>query len=163
MIRRVGEIYAGLFPGNPYEYFFLDGYYEQQYREDARFGRVVAVFSGLAAFVAGLGLFGMSSYMALRRRREIGIRKVLGASVFGIFRLFGRDFAVLLALSLLPAWPLTILGIRRWLSSFADRMGFDAGLFLAPLGVIALITALTLSLNIVRAARADPIESIARE
>jgi putative ABC transport system permease protein len=162
-VRFVAAAYGRTFPGNPVEYFFLDDYYNQQYRADERFGQTIGVFSLLAVFVTSLGIFGISSFMALQRTREIGIRKVLGASTPGILLLLARDFVVLVGLSLFVAWPLTLWGIRKWLDSFAYRMGLDAPLFLAPLALVSAITALTITSNVLRAALADPVDAIKHE
>lgn len=162
-IALVGKAYAKFFPDNPYEYFFLDDYFDQQYKADELFGRVIGTFALLALFVTGLGIFGMSAFMALQRTKEIGIRKVVGATVPSILRLLAWDFLLLILFSLVIAWPLTYWGIRKWLDSFAQRMPLDLLLFLFPLVVIAGITALTISSHIVKAARANPVDAIKHE
>ena len=144
-IAYIGEKYAQFFPENPYEYFFLDDYFDQQYKEDELFGRVIGIFSLLAIFVTGLGIFGMSAFLALQRTKEIGIRKVLGATTSSILRLLAWDFMLLILISLFIAWPLAYWGIQRWLDSFAHRMSLNAALFLVPLVIIVMITALTIS------------------
>jgi putative ABC transport system permease protein len=162
-ISLVGEKYAQFFPENPYEYFFLDDYYNQQYKGDELFGRVIGIFSLLALFVTGLGIFGMSAFLALQRTKEIGIRKVLGATTTGILRLLSWDFLGLILVSLAIAGPLSLWGIQNWLNSFARRMPLHALLFLAPLAIIVVITALATSSHIVRAASADPVNAIKHE
>ena len=145
------------------EYFFLDDYFNQQYQADELFGKVMGIFSFLAIFVTSLGIFGMSSFMALQRIKEIGIRKVLGATTANILKLLAVDFLVLLGISLLIAWPLTYWGIRQWLNTFAYRMTGSGMLFLAPLVIVAVITAVTISSNILRAAHTNPVDSIKQE
>jgi putative ABC transport system permease protein len=162
-VALVGKLYAQLFPENPYEYFFLDDYFDKQYRADELFGRVVGIFAVLAILVTGLGIFGMSAFLALQRTKEIGIRKVLGATTSSILRLLAWDFLVLVFVSLLIAWPLAYWGIQKWLDSFALRMSVDAMLFLAPLAIIFVITALTISSHVVKAATADPVIAIKHE
>jgi putative ABC transport system permease protein len=162
-IRRVGETYRKLFPGNPFEFVFLDDYYDEQYRDDIAFGRVVVLFSGLAVLITALGVFGMSSFQSLQRTKEIGIRKVLGASTAGILRLLGKDFLSLAGISLVLAWPLTFWGVGRWLRSFAWRMEIDAWLFLAPVLLVSAVTAATMSVHSLRAALSDPVAAIAHE
>jgi putative ABC transport system permease protein len=159
----VGEEYARFFPENPYEYFFLDDYFSQQYKADELFGRVIGIFSLLALFVTGLGIFGMSAFLALQRTKEIGIRKVLGATTSSILRLLAWDFLVLILISIFIAWPLTYWGIQQWLNTFAQRMPLHALLFLAPLVIIIVITTLTISSHIVKAASADPVDAIKHE
>ena len=142
---------------------FLDDYFKQQYKADELFGRVIGIFALLALFVTGLGIFGMSAFLALQRTKEIGIRKVLGATTPSILRLLAWDFLVLIFISLLIAWPLTYWGIQQWLDSFARRMSLDVLLFLAPLVIIVVITTLTISSHIMKAALADPVDAIKHE
>ncbi len=149
-IALIGRQYADLFPESPFEYFFLDDYYNQQYQGDELFGRVSGIFSLLAIFVTSLGIFGMSASMALQRTKEIGIRKVLGATTTGIVRLLASDFLTLIAISLFIAWPLIYWGIQRWLNTFARRMPLNGMLFLAPLIIVIMVTALTISSNVLK-------------
>ena len=151
------------FPENPYEYFFLDDYFEQQYKGDELFGRVIGIFALLALFVTGLGIFGMSAFLALQRTKEIGIRKVLGATTSRILRLLAWDFLMLVLISLFAAWPVTYWGIHMWLNTFAHRMSLGIQLFLIPLVIIVMITAVTISAHIIRAASADPVDAIKHE
>ena len=163
IVRFVERLYKQMFPGNPYEYFFLDDYFNQQYRGDELFGRVMGLFSFLAVLVTGLGIFGMSSHMAVQRSKEIGIRKVLGATTSSILALFMREFLALLSAAVLVAWPLSFLGIQEWLKSFAYRRPISGMLFLAPLAVVSVITMLTISSNVIKASLADPVDSIKYE
>jgi putative ABC transport system permease protein len=162
-VALVGQEYARFFPENPYEYFFLDDYFDQQYREDDLFGRVIGIFSLLALFVTSLGIFGMSAFLALQRTKEIGVRKVLGATSSSIVKLLAWDFMALIFISLFIAWPLTYWGIQRWLDSFAHRMSIDVFLFLGPLIIVLIITILTISSHIIKAASADPVKAIKYE
>ena len=162
-VALVGKTFANFFPENPYEYFFLDDYFDQQYRGDELFGRVIGIFAILAIFVTGLGIFGMSAFLALQRTKEIGIRKVLGATTSSVLRLLAWDFFLLIFISLLIAWPLAYWGIQQWLDSFAQRMSLDALLFLAPLVIIVGITTMTISSHIIKAATADPVDAIKHE
>jgi putative ABC transport system permease protein len=162
-IAFIGERYAQFFPENPFEYFFLDDYFDQQYKTDELFGRVIGIFSLLALFVTGLGIFGMSAFLALQRTKEIGIRKVLGATTSSILRLLAWDFFVLIIISVIITWPLIYWGIQQWLKSFAHRMSLDIQLFLVPLAIIFVVTFLTISSHIIRAASADPVDAIKHE
>ena len=162
-IALVGEEYARFFPENPYEYFFLDDYFNQQYKADELFGRIIGIFALLALFVTGLGIFGMSAFLTLQRTKEIGIRKVLGATTSSILRLLAWDFLVLILISLFIAWPLTYWGIQQWLDSYAHRVPVNVLLFLAPLVIIVVIATLTISSHIVKAASADPVDAIKHE
>ncbi len=162
-IALIGRQYASLFPESPFEYFFLDDYFNQQYQGDELFGRVTGIFSLLAIFVTSLGIFGMSASMSFQRTKEIGIRKVLGATTSGIVGLLAKDFLVLIFISLFVAWPLTYWGIQSWLSTFAYRMPLNTALFLAPLVIITIVTALTIGSNVMKAALANPVEAIKHE
>ncbi len=162
-IPLIGQYYEQFFPGNPFEFFFLDDYFNQQYKGDELIGKVVGIFSFLAVFVTCLGIFGMSSFMAIQRNREIGIRKVLGASTGSILRLLIKDFMVLMGISLFIAWPLAFWGVQEWLNEFAYRMSLSFLLFLMPLLIIFTITTVTVSSNIIKAALANPVDSIRQE
>jgi len=162
-IALVGQEYARFFPENPYEYFFLDDYFNQQYKGDELFGRVIGIFALLALFVTGLGIFGMSAFLALQRTKEIGIRKVLGATTSNILRLLAWDFLVLILISVFIAWPLTYWGVQKWLNTFAQRMSLNILLFMIPLVLIVVITTLTISSHIIKAATADPVRTIKHE
>jgi len=162
-IPLIGQYYEQFFPGNPFEFFFLDDYFNQQYKGDELIGKVVGIFSFLAVFVTCLGIFGMSSFMAIQRNREIGIRKVLGASTGSILRLLIKDFMVLMGISLFIAWPLAFWGVQQWLNEFAYRMSLSFLLFLMPLLIIFTITTVTVSSNIIKAALANPVDSIRQE
>lgn len=162
-IVLVKEDFDEFFPGNPYDYFFLDDYFNQQYQKDELFGQVIEFFAFLAVFVTGLGIFGISSYLALQRKKEVGIRKVLGASTGSILRLFSKDFIYLLLISLLFAWPIAFFVLQQWLNTFAFRMRLNVLLFLLPFILTVLITFATIGSNIYRAARTDPVDCIKYE
>ena len=162
-VRLIQNQFEQFFPGNPTEFFFLDDYYNQQYKEDELFGKVFSIFSFLAIFVTCLGILGLSSFMAIQRTKEIGIRKVLGAGVSTIIFLLTRDFLGLLLLSFFISLPLSIWGIIQWLSGFAHRMSLDGWLFVLPLLTVSVIMVLTIGSHIARAALANPIDSIKYE
>lgn len=162
-VGRVRRQYEAFFPGNPFDSFFLDEYYDQQYNADELFGKVIGIFSFLAVFVTGLGIFGLSSFMSVQRTKEIGIRKVLGANVSQILLLLTKDFLVLIIISFIFALPFTYLGINEWLNSFAHRMNLNPVLFLLPLASVLLITLITIGSHVVKAALKNPITSIKHE
>ena len=162
-IQTIENHYKDIFPGNPFEYYFLEDYFNQQYLSDELFGKVIGLFTFLAVFVTCLGIFGMSSYTAIQRTREIGIRKVLGASTGGILRLFIKEFIVLIGLSLIVAWPLAYWGMQRWLQSFAYRMSWSMLLLLLPLILLVLVTFMSMSFTVIKAARSNPVDSIKYE
>jgi len=150
-------------PEVPFQYSFLDDDIDRQY-EDVQLRQKVAGYStGFAIFIAAIGLFGISSYSAERRKKEIGIRKVLGASVVSIMRLLGRKFVFLVGAANLVAWPLAYFVLRQWLGHFAYRVDLGFGLFVLS-GLVTLFIALsTLSYQVIRAALSDPVNSLRYE
>jgi len=162
-LAEIKKQFDGFFPGNPFEYYFLDEYYNQQYRSDELFGTVFAIFSFLAIFVTSLGILGLSSFMVAQRAKEIAIRKVMGADVPGIALSLAKDFLLLIIISFVIALPVTYFGIERWLESFAMRMNLSAGLFLLPLLLVILITAFTVSFHVIKSALKNPVDSIREE
>jgi putative ABC transport system permease protein len=146
--------------GHPLEYTFLDQDYAALYDNEARTARLFRVFAGLAIFIACLGLFGLASFATAQRAREIGIRKVLGASVPEILFLLTRGFARWVLLANVVAWPAAYLLMNRWLENFAYRIQPDMGIFLMA-GLAALgIALLTVSVHTVRTATAPPVKSL---
>ncbi len=162
-VQFVEECFAKFFPGNPFEYFFLDDYYNQQYQSDELIGRVFAVFSFLAIFITGLGIFALSAFMAVQRTKEIGIRKVVGAGVSQIVLLLTRDFMVLLVIAFLITFPIVNFGIEKWLNLFATRMTPGWWLFFFPLVIVAAITLLTTGAHVVKAALTNPVDALKYE
>jgi putative ABC transport system permease protein len=151
------------FPGNPFEYFFLDDYFNVQYANDQKFGNIFAIFAILAIIVGCLGLFGLSAFTAQQRTKEIGIRKVLGSSVFSIVLLLSRDFSKLVLLACLIGLPLVYYFMNNWLEGFATRVDFS-WLLLAASGLMVLAIALvTVSYQTFKAAIVNPINSLKYE
>jgi putative ABC transport system permease protein len=152
-----------VFPGNPFHYFFLDDHYNQQYQADQQFGSIFGIFSGLAIFIACLGLFGLSSLTALQRTKEIGIRKVLGASLFGILRLVSKDFIVLVGVAIVLSIPLSAWIMNTWLQDFATRIPLAWWIFAIPGISVVIIALLTVSVHTLKAAMTDPVKSLRYE
>jgi putative ABC transport system permease protein len=151
------------FPGNTFEYFFLDDHFDQQYKADQRFGQVFGLFTLLAILVACLGLFGLASFTIIQRTKEIGIRKVLGASVLRILKLLYREFAVLLVIAFVITVPLAWLTIGNWLEDYPFRVNIHWSYFLVPFIAIMIIALLTVSFQSIRAAIANPVKSLRTE
>ncbi|GAB5520200.1 MAG: ABC transporter permease [Rhodothermales bacterium] len=150
-------------PGQPFKYEFLDERFEAFYRSEERLGQIFGVFAGLAVFVACLGLFGLAAFMAEQRTKEIGIRKVLGASSSGLLVLLTRDFVKLVLIAVAVAAPLAYLIMTQWLSDFAYRIDLGVGVF-ALAGALALsIALLTVSYQALKVARANPINALRYE
>jgi len=151
------------FPGNTFDYFFLDEHFNDQYKADQRFGRVFGLFTGLAILVACMGLFGLASFTTLQRTKEIGIRKVLGASVSNILKLLYREFAMLLLIAFVIASPLAWLAISNWLQGYAFRINVHWMYFLLPFLAIVVIALITVSFQSIKAAMANPVNSLRSE
>ncbi|HKZ67829.1 MAG TPA: FtsX-like permease family protein, partial [Chitinophagaceae bacterium] len=162
-ISQVKSAWNKFFPGNTFEYFFLDDHFNEQYKADQRFGQVFGLFTTLAILVACLGLFGLASFTTLQRTKEIGIRKVLGASVTGIMRLLYQEFALLLLIAFIVATPLAWITISNWLQGYAFRIGIHWAYFMIPFMVIVVIALLTVSFQSVKAALANPVRSLRTE
>ncbi len=151
------------FPAFPFEYSFLDDDFEKLYRADEKIGQIVGVFSSFAIFVACLGLFGLASFTAEQRTKEIGIRKVLGASVSGMVILLSKEFAKWVLLANIFAWPIAYYAATRWLQNFAYRTSIGIVVF-ALAAVLALVIALaTISYQAIKAALANPVEALRYE
>lgn len=153
------------YPNIPFDYFFYDRIFERRYRSEASQKRLFTYFSGLAVFIGCLGLLGLAAYAAERRSKEIGIRKVLGASSPGIVLLFSKEFSRWVLAANLIAWPAAYLAMRAWLNGFAYRISIDRHLgFFALAGAAALgIALLTVGFQAVRAALSDPVKALKYE
>jgi putative ABC transport system permease protein len=162
-VAAVKNTWGTVFPNSVFHYFFLDEKYDQQYQSDGKFGQIIATFSGLAVLIACLGLFGLSSYTIVQRTKEIGIRKVLGASVTQIVTLLTGDFARVVLLASVLALPVAWFGIEQWLSGYAVRVSPNVWVFLLPVVLILAIALLTVSFQTVKTAVANPTESLKQE
>jgi len=164
-LEFIEETWTKMAPESPLEYFFLDTVFERSYRSEERLQKLFGYFSGLAIFIACLGLFGLASFAAAQRTKEIGIRKVLGASETSLVVLLSKEFTVLVLLASFVAWPLAYLVMRNWLRGFAYRIDLNGhlGLFLLAAGAALLIAWLTVGFHAVKAALTNPIESLRYE
>jgi len=147
----------------PFAYAFLNERFEATYRSEQKIGQILAVFAGLTIFVACLGLFGLATFTAEQRRKEIGIRKVVGASVTDIVALLSRDFLKWVLVANLLAWPLVYFVMSRWLENFAYRIELGPWLFILAGAAALLIALVTVSLQSIRAALANPVKSLRTE
>jgi putative ABC transport system permease protein len=162
-IASVKNIIESYKPDFPFTYYFLDDSFNNMYREDKKLGNLFGGFSLLAVFISCLGLFGLASFTVENRTKEVGIRKVLGASLPGIFLLLTREFTKWVALANLIAWPLAYYFMNKWLQNFAYRSDLDVWLFVIS-GLTALcIAVLTVSFQSLKAATSDPVESLRYE
>lgn len=156
----IQSTWSRIFPDRPLSYQFLDDHFTEVYQADSQVSRMVGILAMLAILISCLGLFGLASYSAERRVKEIGIRKVMGASVQHIVGLLSRHFIKLVLIAILIAWPLAWWGLHRWLQDYAYRIDISWWVFVLA-GVIALLIALmTVSILAVKAAMANPVESL---
>ncbi|MGF7073638.1 ABC transporter permease [Mucilaginibacter sp. 3215] len=162
-IAELKKTWASFFPGDQFDYFFLDQHFNEQYKTDQRFGQVFGVFTGIAIFVACLGLFGLVSYTIVQRTKEIGIRKVLGASVNSILKLLYKDFALLVVVSFVISAPIGWYAIHQWLQTYAFRMDINLFLFVIPFFLVLLVAFSTVSFLSMKAALMNPVKSLKTE
>ncbi|HEV9035735.1 MAG TPA: FtsX-like permease family protein, partial [Puia sp.] len=162
-IGAIKKTYDAFFPGNYFDYYFLDDHYNQQYASDRLFGKAFSIFAGFAIFIACLGLLGLSLFATMQRTKEIGVRKVLGASVAHIIVLLSADFIRLVIVSILIATPLAWYIMHRWLQDFAYRIDIGWWVFVVA-GLLAVVIALaTISWQAARAAIANPVKALRSE
>jgi putative ABC transport system permease protein len=150
-------------PDAPFDYFFLDEAIQAQYVQEARLARIASTASVLAILMAALGLFALATLSVTRRRKEVGVRKVLGASTAGLVALLSKDFLKLVAVAFVIAAPLAHLGVSRWLESFAYRIEPGVGVFVLAGAAASLIAFLAVSYHALRAATADPVKAFRAE
>jgi putative ABC transport system permease protein len=166
IVGPVGQIEAKwkrMANGVPFTYTFMDDDFNKLYQSEKQTGQLFISFAVFAIFIACLGLFGLVTYAAEQRMKEIGIRKVLGARVSGIVGLLSKDFALLVGIAALIAFPFAWWGMSKWLNSFAYRIGISWWIFVAAGAVALLIALLTVSLQTIRAALANPVKSLRSE
>ncbi|HEY0742420.1 MAG TPA: ABC transporter permease [Chryseosolibacter sp.] len=162
-IARFEEQWKQLFPGNPFISFFLDDHYNEQYQADQQFGKVFGIFSALAIFIACLGLFGLSSLTAIQRTKEIGVRKVLGASIPSILRLVTRDYVMLMLMAIAVSIPVAWWIMDGWLNDFANKITLSWWIFALPSLLVVSIALVTVSIHTLKAARTNPTRSLRYE
>ena len=147
----------------PFEYVFFDDQFDMLYRAEIQAGKVITAFACLAVFIACLGLLGLASFTVSQRTKEIGVRKVLGATTSGILVLLNKDFVKRVLMANLIAWPLAYYAMNKWLQSFAYRIRISIWMFLAAAVVALLIALFTVSYQTIRAARGNPVDSLRYE
>ncbi len=157
------KIYKQYFPGNPFDYFFVDDNYNRQYKTEQQYGQIFTAASFLAIFIACLGLFGLATFTVEQRTKEIGVRKVMGANVSQIARLLSKDFVGLIVISILIASPLAWWAMDKWLQEFAYRTEITIWIFALAGFITMLITFLTVGSQGIKAAMSNPVKSLRSE
>ena len=162
-MESIGQKYKELLPGEPYDYRFLDDSFNTQYKSDQQFGNIFGLFAGLAVAISCLGLWGLASFTTSQKLKEIGVRKVLGASVGSIVYILCSQFLRLVFVAALIALPLAWYGIDSWLKNFAFRVGLQWDLFVLPVVILALISLLTVSIQVLKGATTNPAKVLRSE
>ena len=162
-ISSIEQQFKTTFPGNGFEYFFLDDFFDRQYAADQQFGKVFGLFSGLALFVAALGLFGLSTFMISQRIKEIAIRKVLGATIQSMIYLFSRDFLKLILIANVIALPLAYWLISQWLDRFVFREDIGWIMFVVPAAILVIISLATVSIQTIKTGITNPVKALRSE
>jgi len=162
-MAKAEKIFKQYNPQYPFDCYFVDEFYNHKFKAQQQQGSLGLLFAGLSIFISCLGLFGLASYMAETRTREIGIRKILGASVAGIARLMASDFVKLVLIAVLIASPIAWYAMSRWLQTFDYRIHLGAWIFLSAGGLAILIALATVSYQAIRSALANPVRSLRSE
>ena len=162
-IDKIGKIFGKYNPAYPYQYKFVDAEYEHKFNLEVLVGKLAGVFAGLAIFISCLGLFGLAAYVAEQRTKEIGIRKVMGASIARVWLLLSRDFVLLVVISCVIASPVAFYYLHNWLQKYPYRVGIGVGVFIASGMAAIVITVVTISFQAIKAAMANPVKSLRSE
>jgi putative ABC transport system permease protein len=162
-ISAIENKWNTLIPARPFSYFFLDEYFNEQYKSEQRFGKLFLNFAILAIIISCLGLLGLASYNTMQRTREIGIRKVLGASVTNIVNLLSKDFLRLVGIAVIIASPIAYFSMHKWLQDFAYRIPISWWIFVIAAVTATLIAILTVSFQAIKAAVSNPVKSLRTE
>ncbi len=163
IIKTTESKWSSFFPGNPFDYFFLDEYFQEQYKADKQFGKTFGLFAGLAIIVACLGLFGLVSFVTTQRTKEIGIRKISGAGIASILLLLTKDFIKPILISFAIATPITYYLLQKWLENYAFKVSINPWMFVLPALMILVIAFITISTQTIKAASANPVNSLRTE
>ncbi|NJM26403.1 MAG: hypothetical protein HC859_13875 [Bacteroidia bacterium] len=162
-IAEVRNVFERVIPSAPFEYKFVDQEYARKFASEERIGALSSVFSAFAIFISCLGLFGLSSFVVEQRTKEIGIRKVLGATVFQLWAKLSKEFLILVSAALTVSVPLAYYFTEAWLDSYHYRISFPPGVVLATATGTIAITMVTISLQTLKAAITNPVHSLRTE
>ncbi len=163
LIPQIEKIWESHYTGNPFNYFFLDDFYDEQYIADQRFSALFLVSSILAIIIACLGLSGLSAYSITRRTKEIGIRKTNGSSILQVMFILNKDFVKWVIISFLIASPVALFAMNRWLQNFAYKTTLSWWIFVLSGIIVLVIALLTVSWQSWRAASKNPVEALRYE
>ncbi|MGB5317718.1 ABC transporter permease, partial [Eudoraea sp.] len=159
----IENVFMKHFPDLPFQYQFVDQQYERKFRSEVRIGKLASIFTALAILISCLGLFGLTSFVAEQRTKEIGVRKVLGASVFTVWKMLSKDFIALVVFSCIIAIPISYYVMNAWLDGYTYRVSLSWWIFAAAIIGAIIITLLTVSFQALKAAKANPVNSLRTE
>jgi len=162
-LAKIETVLKQIVPSAPFDYRFVDEEYGRKFSQEERIGQLSTFFAILAIFISCLGLFGLASFVAEQRTKEIGIRKIVGASVFDLWQLLSKDFVVLVIVSCVIAVPIAWNYMNGWLQKYQYRTDISWWIFAAAIGGALLITLLTVSFQAIKAAIANPVKSMRTE
>ena len=163
LVKQIESRWKAMAPGMAFSYRFMDDAFDNMYRAEQRMGKVAVTFSILAIFIACLGLFGLATFMAEQRNKEIGVRKVLGASITSVVTMLSKDFLKLVLIAALFAFPLAWWAMHKWLQDFAFRIDIEWWVFIVAGVIASLIALLTVSFQAIKAALDNPVKSLRTE
>jgi putative ABC transport system permease protein len=162
-ISRLENTWNTILPDTPFDYFFMDDYFNNAFKTERQFGSVFIFFAALAILIAFMGLFGLSSFNTIQRTKEIGIRKVLGSRTWDILSLFSVEYLKLIVISAILSTPLIYWGLHAWLEEYPNRIGLKAEIFLIPIIIVLLLTVATVAYQTIKIAIANPVKSLRYE
>lgn len=162
-ITDIDKTYSAMFPDNLFQYQFLDEHIANLYKQEEKEYVAFKLFSGIAIIIGCLGLYGLVAFAAAQRTKEVGIRKVLGASLTNIMILFSKEFAILISIAFIIAAPIAYYFMNNWLYSFAYQVNIGISIFVIALAATFLIAAFTIAFQAVKAAIANPVKSLRTE
>ena len=162
-IATIERIFKEHFPDIPFEYEFIDSEYGQKFASEERIGTLSGVFTALAILISCLGLFGLTSFVAEQRKKEIGVRKVLGASIFNVWNMLSKDFLKLVIISCFIAVPIAYYIMNGWLQEYPYRVILKWWIFALAMVGAMLVTIVTVSFQAIKAAKANPVKSLRTE
>jgi putative ABC transport system permease protein len=163
MLSMIENKYKEIFPGNEFDYYFLDDVFERLYQSDLTFGQITGMFALIAIIIGWFGLFGLVSYASVQRTKEIGVRKVLGASLYRILSIFSKEFLTLILISIVFALPIIFFLMREWMKIYAYRTDIGVWILLIPTLAIALGTLIVVNFTVFKIANMNPANSLRTE
>src|SRR3990170_3197155 len=162
-LAKIKSIQNELAPSSPFVYSFVDEEYDKKFKSEQRIGKLALVFAIMAVFLSCLGLFGLASFVAEQKTKEIGVRKVVGASIFSIWSLLSKEFIALVLISFVMAIPVAYYYLHRWLLTYNYHTDINPLVFIYAGGGVLVITLLTVSFHSIKAAIANPVKSLRSE